>query len=434
MKTKLQESLERLYRKQNLGIKLELDVEKKFLEFLGNPEKKYRSIHVAGTNGKGSVCTMLASILQACGKKTGLYTSPHLIRFNERIRVNRKPITDAQLVRLIPKCEKISSMVIEKCGREPTFFEFTTALAFHFFAEKCVDFAVIETGMGGRLDATNVVVPLVSVITRISMDHEQYLGDTIEKIASEKAGIIKPNVPIVCGSNSPQVMKVISDVARARNAPLIETREIVSLEVLSTTLEGQKLKVEMCNGTSFMVFLPLAGRYQPENLMLALATIYVLCNNRTIDIDTKHIKNGLSNIKWHGRFQLLSKDPPVIVDGAHNPGAGKLLVETLIELVPHRPVGLIFGMCSDKDMLGFMKHFKGIVKKCWAVPIRSERSVQTSVIKTVATHVGLETSETSLQQALIEAPQWAKKNSGVVCITGSLFLVGEVLEIIGVKV
>lgn len=434
MKTKLQESLERLYRKHNLEIKLELDVTEKFVELLGNPEKKFKSIHVAGTNGKGSVCAMLASILQICGKKTGLYTSPHLIRFNERIRINHKAITDTQLLRLVTKCEKISSMVTEKCGREPTFFEFTTALAFHFFAEKSVDFAVIETGMGGRLDATNVVVPLVSVISRISMDHKQYLGDTIEKITAEKAGIIKPNVPVVCGSNSPQVIEVISDIARVRNAPLIKADEIVSLKVLSNTLKGQKLKVEICDGTSFTVFVPLAGHYQPENIMLVLATIYFLSNNHIIDINTKHIKTGLSKVKWHGRFQLLSKAPPVIVDGAHNPCAGKLLAETLIELVPNRPVGLIFGMCSDKDMVGFIKYFKDIVKKCWAVPIRSERSVQTSVIRTAATHAGWETSETSLQQALMEAQQWAKKNSGVVCITGSLFLVGEVLEIMGVEV
>ena len=435
MKTNLQESLQRLYRKHNLGIKLGLDVEEYFLQCLGNPEKKFYSIHVAGTNGKGSICAMLASILKASGKKTGLYTSPHLVKFNERIRVNNRAISNTQLARLITECEKISSIVSQKCGREATFFEFTTALAFQFFAEKKVEFAVLETGMGGRLDATNVVVPVVSVISSISMDHEQYLGNTIEKIAAEKAGIIKTNVPVVCSPNSKQVMDVITEIARDRRAPLIKADDAVSLNLLSSSLEGQKFKAEICDGTSLTIFLPLLGHYQAENIMTVLATVYVLRNNNIINISTKHIKTGLSNVSWHGRFQVVSKKPPIILDGAHNPGAGKVLAETLIKFFPHQPVGLIFGMCSDKDMAGFIKNFQSIVKKCWAVPIRTERSVHPSVIKNiVASETGWDVSESSVHQALVDACQWAENNSGVICVAGSLFLVGEVLEIMRIKV
>jgi dihydrofolate synthase/folylpolyglutamate synthase len=423
----LEASLTRLYARQNFGIKLGLDVERELLRRLGNPERECGVIHVAGTNGKGSVCALLHSILKHAGIKVGLYTSPHLVRFNERIRVGDDEITDAELADLFDLTEPHISTMSET-GREPTFFECTTAMALKHFAASHVQVAVLETGLGGRLDATNVVDPLVSVITRISIEHTAYLGNDLQSIAGEKCGIIKAGRPVVCGAMDDEALDIVRKTAAERRATLVEASKTVSIRVLSSDLAGHKLTIDTGSSSYGTVRLPLAGLHQVENLATAIATIETLDSLGGMAISETAVKQGISGVKWPGRLQVLSDDPPVVVDGAHNPGAGQALADSLAAIAKGRPVGLIVGMCNDKDVRDFLKPFSKSVVMLWAVPIRSERCLSTGIIGAVGRSMGLECSETSLRQGLNDARSWAARNNGIVCICGSLFLAGEVIE------
>jgi dihydrofolate synthase / folylpolyglutamate synthase len=423
----LEASLARLYARQNLGMKFGLEVERELLARMGNPERQFGIIHVAGTNGKGSVCALLHSILEHAGIKAGLYTSPHLVRFNERIRVGDDEISDAELADLFELTEPhIAEM--SKTRREPTFFECTTAMALKHFAAAHVQVAVLETGLGGRLDATNVVEPLVSVITRISVEHTAYLGNDLQSIAGEKCGIIKAGRPVVCGAMDDEAMGIVRKIAAERHAILVEASKAVSIKVIAGDLSGQKVSIDTGGAAYGTMRLPLSGLYQVENLATAIATIETLDGLGGVRIEEKAVKQGVSNVKWPGRLQILSDNPPVVVDGAHNPGAGQALADSLDAISRGRPVGLIVGMCDDKDVKNFLKPFLNSAVMLWAVPIRSERCLSTAIIASVAMGMGLECSETSLRQGMVDAKNWAIRNNGIVCICGSLFLVGEVLE------
>lgn len=427
----MQEALERLYRRRTFGIKLGLDVEQELLETIGNPERHYGIIHVAGTNGKGSVCALLDSILRSAGYKVGLYTSPHLVRFNERIRVDGHCIEDDELGVLVAEIERLASAVEVKLRREPTFFECATAMALKYFRQQGVQIAILETGMGGRLDATNVATPLMSLITRISMEHTMYLGSDIESIAFEKCGIIKQERPVVCGMMDERPLNVVRRIARERRATLVEASGNVSVRMISQDFFGQKVEVETGTTSFGTMQIPLTGRHQLENLATAVAAIEVFGRIIGTNIREEDVRTGVLNVNWPGRCQVLSIDPPFILDGAHNPGAAEALAETLRQVLKEKPIGLVLGMCSDKDMRSFLKPFSKLVKKLWAVPIKSDRSVPTAQIISAGKGMGWGVSETTLAMALSEAESWARENGGAVCVTGSLFLVGEVLGGIG---
>ncbi|MEK6869330.1 MAG: folylpolyglutamate synthase/dihydrofolate synthase family protein, partial [Nanoarchaeota archaeon] len=264
---------------------LGLDRIESLLKKLGNPEKKLRCIHVAGTNGKGSVCAMISSILTGAGYKVGLYTSPHLKKFNERIRINNKLISDKDIVKYYLK--------IKKYVTNQSFFEITTAMAFLYFADKKVDFAVLEVGLGGRLDATNVVTPLVSIITNIGLEHTKYLGNTIKKVAYEKAGIIKNNVPVVTAAEG-IALAAIKKISNERNSRLY-----------------------IANKKNANYRIGLKGEFQKLNAAMAIKAIGILKNNYGVKIKKSNVKKGLLNAKWPGRFQFLEKN--ILVDCAHNP-------------------------------------------------------------------------------------------------------------------
>lgn len=425
-------ALERLFARHTFGMKFDLAAEAALLRALDNPERDYEVIHVAGTNGKGSVCALLDSILRASGQKVGLYTSPHLVGFNERIRVDGCPIEDNELAALIEQTERLASDVAVEVGRDPTFFECGAAMAFEYFRRKAARIAVIETGMGGRLDATNVVTPLVSVITRIGVEHTSYLGDTIESIAFEKAGIIKTGRPVVCGAMDEKARDVIKRVASEKQARVVEAEQTVAIDVKSCDLRGQKVRVETADNSYGTFVLPLLGRHQLENLATAITAIE-LCNDALgLNIGAKNVKAGVSGARWPGRFQILSEAPLTILDGAHNPDAARALADTLKKVVRDRPLGLIVGMCSDKDAGLFLKILAEVAEKAWAVPIRSDRSMPAAQIKAIGEGAGLTVSEATFPKALAEAENWAREAGGAVCVTGSLFLVGEALEIRGI--
>lgn len=426
-------ALERLYRRQTFGIKPGLDVIEALLKKLGNPERSFGVIHVAGTNGKGSVCAMLDSVLRVAGINTGLYTSPHLVSFNERICVGGKQVGDDELASLIEKIEGTAREVAREMKREPTFFECSTAMAFDYFRAKGVKLGVVEVGLGGRLDATNVVMPVVSVITRISLEHTVYLGNDVESIAFEKAGIVKPGRPVVCGAMDESAREVIKRIAKERSSSFFYAAENASVRVVSSDLSGQKVAVETANASYGTMKLPFVGLHQVENLSTAITALEVLGDVAGVVIEPDRVKAGIGAARWNGRFQVLSKDPPLIVDGAHNPDAARVLADALRQVLRGRPAGLIVGMCGDKDVSGFLKSFGAMVRRLWVVPVKSERNMPEEKIISAGKVQGWNVESTSLEKAVSDAECWAREVGGVICVAGSLFLAGEMLEMRGCR-
>ncbi|NQT93640.1 MAG: bifunctional folylpolyglutamate synthase/dihydrofolate synthase, partial [Lentisphaerae bacterium] len=313
--------LETLYRRRRFGIRPGLDVEKALLAKLGNPERTFAAIHVAGTNGKGSVCRLVDSILAQAGLGVGLYTSPHLVAFNERMTCRGTAVSDEELEIVLDEVEAAAEAAGRECGRAPTFFEVATAAAMLFFRRSEIRVGILETGMGGRWDATNVVMPVVSGITRIAVEHTEYLGSDIETIAAEKCGIIKKGIPVVCGDNSEEAVGVVKRIAASLGSPCVNAASAVSVRVLSAGADGQKVAVESENASYGTLSLPLAGRHQLENLATALCCVEVFGQACGIVVPPETVKEGVASVRWPGRFQVISTDPVMIVDAAHNPNA-----------------------------------------------------------------------------------------------------------------
>jgi dihydrofolate synthase/folylpolyglutamate synthase len=420
--------LERLYRRHAAGIKFGLEVERALLERLGNPQEDYAVIHVAGTNGKGSVCALLDSVLRARGLKVGLYTSPHLVRFNERIRVDGGSIDDESLAARIAHPARACAVgAAGAAGREPTFFECATAMALDHFRRRKVHVAVLETGMGGRLDATNVTPALLAVITRIDVDHVAYLGPDVETIAAEKCGIIRRGVPVVRGAMGEAAAGVVARSAREKGAALVES-ERVAVRLVSANLRGQKLGVESEAGSYGTMLLPLLGEHQMENLATAVAAIEAAGEAFGVEFSAECVRAGVESVRWPARFQVLCEDPPVILDGGHNPGAAAALSKALRKTLGRKPVGLVAGMCSDKDRRGFLAAFGRQVRRLWAVPIESDRCTPPEELVAIGKAMGWEATTASVGEALAAAQAWARECGGAVCVAGSLFLAGQVLR------
>jgi dihydrofolate synthase/folylpolyglutamate synthase len=381
-----------LFGTQYRGVKLGLENVRTLLKAMGEPQSALRFIHVAGTNGKGSVCAMVDSICRSAGIKTGLFTSPHLIRFSERIQINGLPIDDADFVRGI---QRIRALIDEE--RHPTFFEITTALAFDYFRSQGADLVVLETGLGGRLDATNVVHPLVSVLTAIDMDHQKWLGATLGEIAAEKAGIIKPGVPVVSGSQFAEVRTVLEQIAAEVSAPISYAE--IPVDGLS---------------------IGLAGSYQRLNAAIAVSAI----RQAAIQTSPEALKEGLANVYWPGRFQRV--EDRIVLDGAHNPAAAKCLVETWKECVGPERATVIFGGLFDKDLQGMILTLSPLAARFLIVPIRSQRAAPPADIERYVPKDLSATQCASVAQALDLARRFNER----VLVTGSLFLVGETLAIL----
>lgn len=431
----LDAALASLYRRNLHTIRLGLDVEQALCETLGRPQDAFLSIHVAGTNGKGSVCAMLASVLRAAGFRTGLYTSPHLLRFNERIRVDGAAIQDGDLLRLMDRVEAAAGRVVAGGERDATFFEFTTALAFEHFRERVVQVAVLETGMGGRLDATNVVTPVVSVITSIGLDHQQHLGDTLEDIAFEKAGIIKPGRPVILGEIEQGPAAVIRRAASERGSPLAEASRMVTVKRTAQSWAGQRITIETEDEAIARVSLPLLGAHQLGNVAVAVAALVRFRDETGLPVGEEAIREGLASVAWPGRAHVVESDPPLLVDGAHNPQAARVLAATLDEVRERRPVGLIAGFLADKDAAGCLRELARATKRVWIVPIHSDRALPVAQVAAAARAAGLDPIPCEdLRRALAEARVWARDHGGIVCVAGSLYLAGEALRELGVAV
>ncbi len=318
------------------------------MEELGNPQEQYPIIHVAGTKGKGSVAALCASALKAAGYKTGLYTSPHLWDYTERIQINGEPISHEQLIELVEEVKPAVAKIPKL-----TTFEITTALGFLAFDKNDVNAAVIEVGLGGRLDATNIVTPKVSVITSLSYDHMAVLGNTLAEIAGEKAGIIKEGVPVVSAPQTDEALQVLERIAKVKNSLFILVGNDVKFERLASSLDGQELAVSH-QQSAVRLRIPLLGSHQIENAAIAYAAL----KTSSIPISEEAIQKGFSEVKWPARFEILRREPPVVIDSAHNRDSALRLRQTLDEYFPEIPVILIFCALEDKDITGILEELK----------------------------------------------------------------------------
>lgn len=427
---KLEGILSALYTRTALGIEPGLSVTERLVEGLGHPERSFLVVHVAGTNGKGSLCAMVDSILRASGFRVGLYTSPHLIDFNERFRVQGEPIANDALAPLIEQVLQLDEQQVEEQGDRPaTFFELSTAMAFQYFSEQQVDVAVIETGLGGIWDSTNVVIPAVCAITRVDLDHAEFLGEALEGIAAEKAGIIKAGRPVVVGGQHESAGAVISARAQEFDAPLIDALSDVSISRVSLDRSGVKFSIATHRMEYGICRLPLLGRHQIEHAAIAVAVCEELLALADLELVPKEVKRGFSDVVWPGRLQLLSETPPVLLDGAHNPAAAVMLRETIESLFKGMPLAMVCGFSSGKDVQSMIATWKPLVRAWFPVTFAHERSMDEEGLRDVLAESGVEATITTLSRALSDAQHWANEQEGVVCIAGSLFLVGEVLNI-----
>jgi dihydrofolate synthase / folylpolyglutamate synthase len=414
--SKYEESLSAMYALRRFGIKLGLDAINAVLTDLGHPQNDYRIIHVAGTNGKGSVAAMLSTIFQEAGYRVGRYTSPHLERFNERICVNNAPISDSMVVSAY---ERVSAT--PRLGRELTFFEFTTAMALYVFARQKVEWAVIETGMGGRLDATNAVQPALTVITNIALEHKAYLGNTLAAIAGEKAGIVKAGVPLVTGATQPSVRDVILKHAKGLGAP--------------TYLKGRDFRFRRSGDKRFSYYgistvwrqlvLGLKGRHQIENAALVLAACETLTRMGLADFSEDDIRKGLARSRWPGRLEVVSKRPLVILDGAHNLMAARKLAQHLKEQYHQRKITLVIGVLDDKACEPILKN---LIAPCHRVIVTQpsiDRAVPANELAAVARKFATNVSIVPDVGAAVEQALKSSKSDEVVCVAGSLYVVGE---------
>ena len=419
---------------QIFGANFGLETPRKLAALAGNPQDNLRFIHVAGTNGKGSTCAMLESIYRAAGLRVGLFTSPHLVSFRERIQVNRQLISQPDVARLVGEMRAPSSEFrLQAVGQpakagtpnqdiRPTFFEFVTVLALKYFAEQKCDLVIWETGLGGRLDATNIITPLASVITNIALDHQQWLGDTLEKIAAEKAGIIKPGVPVITAASQMEVRAVIEQTAKRIHAPLT-----------TVAADGNPPPTKFAALCRDAATLPLPGAHQQLNAALALATVEVL--QPQIPVTSAQIRAGLAQVNWPGRLQFITRPggQRILLDGAHNVAGAEALRAALLEwegrriVVPDQTT-LILGVLGDKDWKLMCEILAPLASRILTVPVESERAATAEQLAAICRQMN-PAATVNACASLSEALERAARD-GFVVIAGSLYLVGEALELL----
>ena len=412
------ECLSSMFGLRRFGIVLGLATIRGLLNGLGDPQRRFSSIHVAGTNGKGSVAATLSSVLQAAGYRVGLFTSPHLVRFNERICIDNRPVSDAAVV------DAYRAVQHAPAGkREPTFFECSTAMAFYTFAQKKVDWAVIETGMGGRLDATNILRPKLSVITNISLEHRMYLGNTIAQIAGEKGGIIKYRAPVVAGVKQKTAVSVLRSIAASKSAPLyrfgesfrIRRRPDGTFDYYGMALTWRGLRKG------------LPGAHQVENAALVLAACEVL-NRKDASIPVPAVRKGLLSARWPGRLEIARSAPLLILDGAHNFIAARTLKKYLVDHLPDRKITLVIGILDDKPYRSMLQSLLPGCNRVVVTRARIDRALPPETLYREARKI---VPNTAMVSNVADAVEFALKTTlpkDAVVVAGSLYVVGEAKE------
>jgi dihydrofolate synthase/folylpolyglutamate synthase len=416
--------------------KFNLDRMARFMDLLGNPQNKYKVIHVAGTKGKGSICAMITSILTQAGYRVGFYSSPHMIEFTERIRIGDQEIEKEMIVSY---CNHLSSY-IEQIENLST-FEIITGMAFQYFADQKVDFAVIEVGMGGRLDATNVVNPVITAISSISIDHTQVLGKSIKKIAAEKAGIIKNGIPVVLATQKARAEEIVRSESNKKKAKLVNVRECCSYIIQNSHLHGQEISISFHlpnskinqPADSLELFIPLVGDHQVDNVITAVMVIRELAGMGWQITDTD-IKNGMRNLMWQGRFEIISENPLMFIDGAHNVDSFIKLRDTIRKYLAGRQITLLFGVSEDKQVKRMLKEIRTSVHHLVITQSTHPRAMDPFIVEEIAKQLGY---DCTVEPDITKAVERLMKNRGksdAIIASGSLFVAGAVKEIMTKKV
>ncbi len=430
-----QETLDWIYSWVDFSMKRHVDDKHRFfkldrmnqlMDFLGTPHQFYPCVHVAGTKGKGSTASLIASALQASGYKVGLYTSPHLEEFRERIVINGEMISEQNVIKLADQMRPLTEKV-----PETTTFELTTAMAFLYFAQQNIDVAVLEVGLGGRLDATNVVDPAVSVITSISYDHTSVLGNTLAEIAAEKGGIIKPGRPVVISPQQPEAQETLVKIASERDSLLVETEKEYDVEPIGHTLQAQKFQIasrhqvlkskNISTNTKLKLSIPLLGAHQIENAATAVAALDLL-RLAGFHITRKTIQTGFQKVHWPARFEILRENPPVVIDSAHNGDSMRRLVTAIDEYFPNWPFILVFGASFDKSMADMLT---AILPRCELVITTQSihpRAADPDELKAIVEKYNVPVIAASpAEEAFSQALFLAGESKGIL-VTGSIFI------------
>jgi dihydrofolate synthase / folylpolyglutamate synthase len=421
------QAIEYIYGLNKYGIKLGLKNISLLLSLFDNPHLKTKVIHIAGTNGKGSTAAMLFSILKSAGYKVGLYTSPHLVHFQERMRVNENLISQHDVCALLEIIKPAIKKVANTEGyQHPTFFEVITTMAFIYFYENNVDFSIMEAGLGGRLDATNVCQSLISVISHIDFDHMDKLGNTLADIAYEKAEIIKEKTHVVNAEQYQEAQEVIKAIAEERHSTLYSVGKEIKPIMTFSDLEGNNFDYSGIFNQYKDLHIPLAGKYQVENASMAIAVAELL-NNMDYVIHDRAIIEGLDNSKWPGRFEIVLRDPLVILDGAHNPNGVARFGESLKKYIPNKRIIAILGIFSDKDYHNIIKNIVPLTDQVILTMANNPRATPTHILaREAGKYINPEKiiEKTTVDSAIQEAFKIAEEDD-LICITGSLYTVGE---------
>jgi len=419
------------------------------LEGLEHPERRFPAVLIAGTNGKGSTAATLASILQVSGYKTGLYTSPHLVRINERVRINGAAISDDEFAGIHELVDRTAERLVSEgeLPWHPSFFEMLTAIAFEYFARERVEIAVLEVGMGGRLDATNVVEPRVSVITDISLDHQKFLGETLTEIAREKAGIIRTNGVVVTLPQTPEANDVLGNTileleARAVSAvayvPPVSPNSGQYLVPSAQEKAGYVARYPLLvMGREIVVETPLVGRHQLRNVALAIAAAEELREQGFATINATNVERGIRETHWAGRFQVLpatGEHPEVVFDVAHNPAGAWALRSTLSAAYEERPLVFVFGAMRDKAVKEMAEILFPLADRVIATQVENPRAATPAEIREAARRVEVEIDEAANVAAALEKAREAAGARGLVVVTGSIYIVGEAMRALGARI
>jgi dihydrofolate synthase/folylpolyglutamate synthase len=418
--------LRELYHLGKFGVKLGLDNISSLLQVLDNPHQKFPSIHLAGSNGKGSTAAFLEAALRAAGYRVGLYTSPHLVDFRERIRVDGKPISQGDVVGFWRKTKPWVRRL------KATYFEVVTAMAFEHFRSQQVEIAVVEVGLGGRLDATNVLLPHVVVITNISREHTRWLGTRLDKIAREKAGIIKEGTPVICAETRRTPLGVIRRVCSRKKANLHLVDEELHWEIEEVTFDGTDLLIKDDHGYYGSLYLGLAGRHQVRNAMTALLSLEVL-RNIGWGIPMRAVRQGFSLVHWPGRMQVVRESPMILLDVAHNPAGTKALSAALQEFLPQEKICFIFGVQEEKEHRKMLRHLAPMAEKMLLTRAQWKSALDPKELAREAQKAGVPFQvKVRVRDAVLTALKHADPKDAI-CITGSHYVVGEAMEALGLR-
>ena len=422
---KYQEFLDEIFAKTAIDRKLELCHIKGFLGAVGSPEKKLRAVHIAGTNGKGSTAAAVESILFAHNLKVGLNTSPHLVNYQERFRINKKEVLREKIKNLYEQYRDLHNKY------DTTYFEISTSIAFQLFLQEKVDYAIMEVGLGGRLDATVLVNSVITAITNIDYDHTKTLGNTLPKIAKEKAGILKPNIPVVLGKMRPTPQNTIIKATKKKDCPIVDFQKEVKISNVRLNENGGNYDIDIpkldihyrnmkCN---------LVGRHQIDNTGLAVLIVAALFHKDGVKLNEEKVRTGLNSIIWKGRLQKISDSPKIIIDGAHNPDGIKSLVYNLKHIYEYKKLIAVIGVLYDKDFKTMIKQLSEIVDLFVICKSHSHRAAEIETLsKEVRKYKKPFILENDINLALAKAKEFADKDD-LICVTGSLYTIGEVMKI-----